>query len=62
MPVVIDQMNVDVAEPPPKKRGGGDMNDGDAGGGGGGGDAPQPEKFERMWQQQAERAERIRAH
>ena len=57
MAVVIDQMNVDVAEAgETKKRGGGDAGDG-AGGG-----APQPEEFERMWQQQAERAERLRAH
>ncbi len=60
MPIVVDQMSVDVAEPPPKKRGGG--GDADDGGGGGGGEMPEPEKFERMWQQQAERAERIRAH
>jgi hypothetical protein len=59
MPVVIDQMNVDVAEPPPK-RGDGGGGDGDAGGGGG--EPPKPEEFERMWQQQAERAERLRAH
>lgn len=60
MPIVIDQMNVDVAETgDARKRGGG----GDGGGAdGGGGDAPQPEEFERMWQQQAERAERLRAH
>jgi hypothetical protein len=57
MTVVIDQMNVDVAEPgESKKRGGG------AGGDGGGGDESKPEEFERMWQQQAERAERVRAH
>lgn len=62
MAIIVDQMSVDVAEPPSKKRGGGNMDDGGDGAGAGGGDAPQPEKFERMWQQQAERAERIRAH
>ncbi|MDQ1557299.1 MAG: hypothetical protein QOD32_359 [Pyrinomonadaceae bacterium] len=62
MPIVVDQMNVDVAEPDaPKKRGGG-SGDGDAGGGAGGGEPPKPEEFERMWQQHAERAERLRAH
>jgi hypothetical protein len=60
MPVVIDQMNVDVAEPgESKKRGGG--GGGDAGSDAGG-EPPKPEEFERMWQQQAERAERLRAH
>ncbi|MDX6269645.1 MAG: hypothetical protein QOD28_868 [Acidobacteriota bacterium] len=60
MPIVVDQMNVDVAEPDaPKKRGG--SGDGDAGGGGSG-EPPKPEEFERMWQQHAERAERLRAH
>ncbi|HZH92132.1 MAG TPA: hypothetical protein VEX70_16160 [Pyrinomonadaceae bacterium] len=59
MAVVIDQMNVDVADTgDSKKRGGG----GAGGDGGGGGDEPKPEEFERMWQQQAERAERVRAH
>jgi hypothetical protein len=58
MAVVIDQMNVDVAETgESKKRGGGGGAGGD-----GGGDEPKPEDFERMWQQQAERAERVRAH
>jgi hypothetical protein len=57
MPVVIDQMNVDVADTgDAKKRGGGDTGS-DAGG-----EPPKPEEFERMWQQQAERAERVRAH
>jgi hypothetical protein len=60
MAVVIDQMSVDVAEMgESKKRGGG------GGGGAGadsGGEPPKPEEFERMWQQQAERAERVRAH
>ncbi|HEV2801596.1 MAG TPA: hypothetical protein VGW12_13915 [Pyrinomonadaceae bacterium] len=61
MTVVIDQVNLDVAEPPPKKRGSGGGGD-DSSGGGGGGEAPKPEEFERMWKQQAERAERVRAH
>ncbi|MCA1564719.1 MAG: hypothetical protein LC803_03485 [Acidobacteria bacterium] len=60
MPVVIDQMNVDVAEPgEARKRGGG--GGGDAGADAGG-EPPKPEEFERIWRQQAERAERLRAH
>jgi hypothetical protein len=60
MPVVIDQMNVDVAEPgEARKRGGGG---GDDAGSGAGGEPPKPEEFERIWRQQAERAERLRAH
>jgi hypothetical protein len=59
MPVVIDQMNVDVAETgEAKTRGGG----GEDAGAGAGGEPPKPEDFERIWQQQAERAERLRAH
>ena len=64
MPVVIDQMSVDVAEPGESKQRSvldGD-NAGGGGGGGGGGEPPKPEEFERMWQQHAERAERLRAH
>lgn len=58
MPVVIDQLNVDVAETgESQKRGGGGGAGTDAGS-----EAPKPEEFERMWQQQAERAERLRAH
>jgi hypothetical protein len=58
MPVVIDQMNVDVADTgEAKKRGGGGDAASDAGGA-----PPQPEEFERMWRQQVERAERVRAH
>jgi len=62
MAVVIDQMSVDVAEMgDAKKRSGGGSSGGDAGADSGG-EPPKPEAFERMWQQQAERAERVRAH
>jgi hypothetical protein len=60
MAVVIDQMSVDVAEPPDSKKRGG--AGGDGAGSEAGGEPPQPEAFERMWRQQAERAERVRAH
>ncbi|HEV2880975.1 MAG TPA: hypothetical protein VGX24_06830 [Pyrinomonadaceae bacterium] len=60
MPVVIDQMNVDVAETGETQRRG--SGGGDDAGSGAGGELPKPEEFERIWQQQAERAERLRAH
>ncbi|HEX8129172.1 MAG TPA: hypothetical protein VF527_08735 [Pyrinomonadaceae bacterium] len=62
MPVVIDQMSVDVAETGESKKRGGGGGGGDAAGSDAGGEMPKPEEFERMWQQQMERAERLRAH
>lgn len=53
MSVVIDEMHVDTVEPP-QQRGGGD--------GGGGEQQHTPEEVERMWRQQHERQERVRAY
>jgi hypothetical protein len=55
MPVVINEMEIDQAEPPSSR--------GDAGGGDGGGAAPPSEdEFERSLDEQLARYERLRAH
>jgi hypothetical protein len=59
MAVVIDEMQVDVAEPQQQQaRGGGGSSDA----GGGGGQPPKPEDVQRAMRVQAERAERVWAH
>ena len=60
MAVVIDEMQVDAAEHtrPQQQRGGA----ADDGGGGGGETQPAPEEVERIWRQQHERHERVRAY
>ena len=57
MAVVIDEMQVDTVEPKPQQRGGGGGAEG-----GGGEQQPSPEDVERMWRQQHERHERVRAY
>ena len=60
MAVVIGEMNMDVeAAPEPKRRGEGGGGDSASNSGG---EPPKPEEIERMWQQRAERMERVRAH
>jgi hypothetical protein len=62
MAVVIDEMQVDVAEPQQQQaRGGGGSSDA-GGGGGGAGQPPKPEDVQRAMRVQAERAERVWAH
>jgi hypothetical protein len=60
MPIVVDEFQVETAEPPQSRRGG----DGEAGGGGGngGGKQPEPEEIERAIRAQAERDVRVWAH
>jgi hypothetical protein len=60
MAVVIDEMQVDVAEPQQQQtRGGGG---GSSDGGGGAGQPPKPEDVQRAMRVQAERSERVWAH
>lgn len=59
MAVVIDEMQVDMAQPQPRQRGGA----AEGGGGDGGGEQqPSPEETERAWRRQHERQERVRAY
>jgi hypothetical protein len=63
MAVVIDEMQVDVAEPRQQQQGhGGGSSDSGGGGGGGAGQPPKPEDVQRAMRVQAERAERVWAH
>jgi len=58
MPIVINEMEIDQAEPP-KPRG---EAGGDGGGGGGGAAPPSEDDFERALEEQIARCERLRAH
>jgi hypothetical protein len=58
MAVIIDQMDVDVAEPQAQTRGGGESN----GGGGAAQQPPKAEEIEQALRAQAERNARVWAH
>jgi hypothetical protein len=62
MAVVIEEMQVDVAEPQQQQARGGGSADAGGGGGGGAGQPPKPEDVQRAMRVQAERAERVWAH
>ena len=62
MPIVVDEFQVETAEPPRQRRGGGDEEAGGGGGGSGGGKQPDPEEIERAFRAQAERDVRVWAH
>jgi hypothetical protein len=60
MAVVIDEMQVDAVERPQQQQQRGGAAEG--GGDGGGEKPPAPEEVERIWRQQHERHERVRAY
>ncbi|MFN2597826.1 MAG: hypothetical protein ABR563_11655 [Pyrinomonadaceae bacterium] len=63
MPVVVDEMQVEVAEPPQQQHQtrGGDSSSG-GGRGGGAGQPPEPEEVARAMRTHLERAERVWAY
>ncbi len=62
MAIVIGDMQVDVSDRTQQQQRRGGADEGGGGDEGGGESQPSPEELERVWRQQHERYERVRAH